>query len=332
MRRLLLSAVLGLVGCGAAVPPVPGKGGPAWIEVTTDHFVVWTDADEARARVLVREIEHLRQVVVGTAFRGAESSTKTFVIALRDDDERTAFVPGEFSALASPPDGNLLRQPVIVLSASSNVEASDRIEAHELVHAISHAIIRHQPRWFAEGMAKYYETVEIGDGTADLGRAPTNRGEPMLIHHLESLPTIFACASLECTDYAFYSTAWALFTYLTNVHPDQLAHYEAVLAATGDDRRAWQEAFAGVTLDQLTTDMNDWLAHGTHRVLHFRISLQEPSVQVRVLGDADVYALRAFMTYEFLGNHDRVRRDLTAAQAIDPHNALAKTVADALGR
>lgn len=329
MRRLLL---LTLAACGAAIPPVPGKGGPAWLELTSDHFVVWTDASEARARVLVREIEHLRQVVVGTAFRGAEGGVKTFVIALRDDDERSSFVPGDFSALTSPPDGNLLEEPVIVLSASSNIEASDRIEAHELVHAISYAIIRHQPRWFAEGMAKYYETVEIGDGTADLGRAPTNRGEPMRIHHLEPLATIFACESLACTDYAFYATAWALFTYLTNVHPDQLARYEAVLAETGDDRRARQEAFAGVSLDQLTTDMNDWLAHGSHRVLHFRVSLQEPHVQLRVLGDADVYALRAFMTFEFVGDHDRVRRDLASAQAIDPNNQLAKTVAAALGR
>lgn len=329
MRGLLLVFV---AACGAAIPPVPGKGGPAWLALTSEHFVVWTDAGEARARVLVREIEHLRQVVVGTAFRGAESSMKTFVIALRDDDERGAFIPDPFSALASPPDGNLLKQPVIVLSASSNLEASDRIEAHELVHAISHAIIRHQPRWFAEGMAKYYETVEIGDGTADLGRAPTNRGEPMMIHHLEPLATIFACATLQCTDSAFYATAWALFTYLTNVHPDVLAHYESVLAETGDDPRARQEAFAGMSMDQLTLDMNDWLAHGTHRVLHFNVSLQEPHVAVRVLGDADVYAVRAFMTFEFLGNHDRVRRDLAAARAIDPNNPLAKTVADALGR
>ncbi len=328
MRLLLVL----LAACGAAVPPVPGRGGPAWLELTSEHFVVWTDAGEPRARTLVREIEHLRQVVVGTAFRGAEGSMKTFVIALRDDDERSAFVPGEFSALASPPDGNLLKLPVIVLSASSNLEASDRIEAHELVHAISHAIIRKQPRWFAEGIAKFYETVEIGDGTADVGRAPTNRGEPLVIHHLEPLAKVFECASLQCTDYAFYATVWALFTYLTNAHPEQLARYEAVLAETGDDERARQEAFAGVSLEQLETEMKDWLAHGSHRVLHFRVQLQEPHVAVRTLGDADVYAVRAFMTYEFIGDLERVRRDLAAAQAIDPSNALAKTVAGALRR
>lgn len=331
MRRLATVALFA-AACGAAVPPVPGKGGPAWHELTTAHFVVWTDASEESARALVAEIEHLRQVVVGTAFPGANATSRSFVIALRDDDERSAFVPGDFAALAAPPDGNLLREPVIVLSASSNVEASDRIEAHELVHVISHALIRRQPRWFAEGMAKYYETVEIGGGTADLGREPTYRGQPMMIHHLEPIAQIFACASLACTDQAFYATAWALFTYLTNTHRDQLAHYEAVLAQTGDDRRAWQEAFGGLPLDQLEHDLREWLAHGSHVVLHFKVQLQEAPVQIRAITDADVYALRAFMTYEFIGDRERVKADLAAAQALEPQNPLAQKVAAALGR
>jgi hypothetical protein len=331
MRRLATTALFA-AACGAAVPPVPGKGGPAWHELTTAHFVIWTDASEERARALATEIEHLRQVVVGTAFPGASSAARSFVIALRDDDERSAFVPGDFAALASPPDGNLLGEPMIVLSASSNLEASDRIEAHELVHVISNALIRRQPRWFAEGMAKYYETVEISDGTADLGREPTYRGQPMMIHHLEPIAQIFACSALACADEAFYATAWALFTYLTNTHREQLAHYETVLAQTGDDRRAWQEAFGTLPLDQLEQGLRDWLAHGSHVVLHFKVQLQNPAAQVHTLSDADVYAIRAFMTFEFIGDRARVKADLGAAQALDPQNALAQKVAAALGR
>ena len=332
MRCLLLVLV---AACGAAVPPVPGKGGPAWLELTSDHFVVWTDAGEAHARAFVTEIEHLQQVVAGTAFPGATSPVKSFVIALRDDDEGSAYVPGDFSALASPPDGNLLKRPVIVLSSSSNFESTNRVETHELVHAISHALIRRQPRWFAEGMAKFYETIDLdaAHGTVDLGRAPeSEHGAPIAMKHMIPLRQLFACTELRCTDASFYVTAWALFTYLTNTHAEQLATYEHVLAATGDSDRAWQEAFGTVSLDELDQDIRHWLFEGKHQVLHFNVQLVQPAIQVRTLGDADVYAVRAFMTFEFVGNHDRVRRDLAAARAIDPNNALAKTVADALGR
>jgi hypothetical protein len=299
-----------IAACGAAVPPVPGKGGPTWHELTTDHFVVWTDVGEARAKELVGEIERLRQVVVGTAFPRATSMSKSFVIALRDDAETSAFIPGDFAALTSPPNGNLLSQPVIVMSAQSNVIGNDRVTAHELVHAISHAVIPVQPRWFAEGMAKFYETVDIGPDYADIGRAPDYRGQPIAIHHFEPIREMLACKTLACTDYAFYATAWAFYTYLANTQSDRLASYEAVLVQTRDPEQAWKQAFADTSPEQLEQDMRQWLVNGKHQVLHFKVSFQGASIAERALGDADVYAARAFMRFEFLGD---AKQDVAAA-------------------
>lgn len=330
MVRTLATAVFALAACGAAVPQVPGRGGPAWLELTTEHFVVWTDAGEARGRELVHEIERLRQVVVGTAFPRAQAMSKSFVIALRDDDETAAFVPGQFAALSSPPNGNLLTMPVIVLSASSNVEGADRIEAHELIHAISHAVIPVQPRWFAEGMAKFYETVEIGDDYADLGRAPDYRGQPLVIHHLESLPAIFSCKALACADYAFYATAWAFYTYLANAHSDLLAAYEAALVQTRAPDAAMRQAFAGVDVGQLDQDMRHWLVTGNHRVLHFKVHFEEPAVAVRELHDADVYAIRAFMRFEFVGDRVHAKQDLAAAEALQADHPIVRALKTAV--
>lgn len=47
-------AAVAAAACGAAVPPVPGKGGPAWTELTSEHFTVWTDGDRAEVRELVQ--------------------------------------------------------------------------------------------------------------------------------------------------------------------------------------------------------------------------------------------------------------------------------------
>src|SRR5205814_8277341 len=131
-RATVIVAVLGLAACGAAIPPVHGKGGPAWAELTSEHFTVWTDGDLERVREEVRDMEYRRRPVVGVMFPSAPASGRMLVIALRDDDELAAFAPTgsprPFAMSAHPP----LRQPLIVMSAFSN--RADDVLAHELTH------------------------------------------------------------------------------------------------------------------------------------------------------------------------------------------------------
>ena len=55
MRAVMGAMIVAVLGaCGAAVPPVRGKGGPAWTELTSQHFTVWTDGDPANVRELMR--------------------------------------------------------------------------------------------------------------------------------------------------------------------------------------------------------------------------------------------------------------------------------------
>ena len=72
-----IALTLVLAGCKLppAIPTLPSKGGPAWVEVTSAHFTVWTDSPE-RARGLIQVMEQLREVVYGTAlFGGATRAT-----------------------------------------------------------------------------------------------------------------------------------------------------------------------------------------------------------------------------------------------------------------
>src|SRR4029079_6975772 len=81
----MVMAVTG-AGCAATLPAVPGKGGPAWYELTSEHFNVWTDAELGRARELIDEMERLREVIVGVAFPTAPSS-RILAIIMRNDNE-----------------------------------------------------------------------------------------------------------------------------------------------------------------------------------------------------------------------------------------------------
>src|SRR5262245_28444427 len=147
MREIVMIVVLASSACGAAVPQVQGKGGPAWTELTSEHFTVWTDAKVADARERVRVMERLRQVIVSVAFRSVPATGRTLVVLLRDDDELAALSgtqePRPYTLPAQAP----LWQATMVLSASSDDNDDNSNEAHELTHAISSGVVHHQPRW-----------------------------------------------------------------------------------------------------------------------------------------------------------------------------------------
>src|SRR5262249_47479138 len=147
-RRMIrgIAIACAVAGCArsAAIPPVPGQGGPAWTELTSEHFTLWTDAPLGRARELMRENDDLRQVWIGPASRSVAGPGRSLVIALRDDEVHGYIAP-QFGAISSPPYGNPIRQGLILLPAESKNQADEITEAHELTHVISHAVIHHQP-------------------------------------------------------------------------------------------------------------------------------------------------------------------------------------------
>jgi hypothetical protein len=307
------AAAFALVACGPAIPPVPSKGGPAWRELTSEHFTLWTNTSPRRAYELMRAMEDFRHVVIGVGFRGGGEG-RVLVIALRDDDEVAAYI-GEFRAMASDANSHI-NQPLILISA----ETDDMVVAHELTHTISFTVIREQPRWFAEGLAKYFETIKIDRerGTVDLGRAPTYRGEPMVQSRLMSFRELVACTELSCADRHFYASAWALFTYLKNVKQVDVTTYPQLIASA--------------QLDELEAEVKRWLVSGSHTVLHYNVKLPTYPVTERSLDDADVYAARALLRLEFGGRRDLAKLDADAALAADPSHILGNVITRELGQ
>jgi hypothetical protein len=308
IARYALTAAAGtlaLAACGPAVPPLPRQGGPAWREYTSEHFTLWSDTTPARAHVLMRDMEDLRHAVIGIAFHGGGAG-RVLVIALRDEAETKAFMPGDFKAMASDPDSNI-HQPLIMIPADSY----DEVVAHELTHTISQTVIRDQPRWFAEGLAKYFETIAIDRerGTVDLGRAPTWRGDPMVMSRLLPLRDLVRCTELVCADRHFYASAWALFTYLMNVKHADVASYIQTVPASN--------------LDELEAELKRWLVNGSHTVLHYNMRLPTYPVTERDLADADVDAIRALLRLEFQGDDAAATTEANAALALDPTHVLA---------
>jgi len=324
MRALLLL----VVACGAALPEVPSRGGPAWVELESDHFTLWTDAGAKRGRELVTEMEHLRQVTYGVAFRSFVSSERSFVIALRDLDEVRVFVPKQFVAFAFMPALEGLRRPTIVLPADRDPLTYGDVVTHELVHVISHTAIHRQPPWLAEGLAKFFETTHIdtASGAVDVGTAPIGMAQGLREWRPLSAASLFACAEAWCEDFHFYVSAWALYSFLMNAHGDELMAFEMALDRGEPVAATWDATFTTLPRDAIDRELRTWLTSGKHTVWHFRAKLEHHAIVERPLGDADVHAARALLRFVFHRDDPALETDLAAALALDPQHMLALAV------
>lgn len=317
MRWLLVF----LVACGGAVPPLPSQGGPAWIELESEHFTLWTDAGAARGTELIELMEHLHQVVWGIAFPERSSAGRSFAIALRDSVEVHAYLHPSFSAVAFVGD-NALNQPAILFAADTD----EHTITHELTHLISDVAIKRQPHWFAEGIAQFFETVNLDtdNATVDVG-APSPKMITMA-RRLQLMPgdEFFPCKQTECLDGRYYLTAALLFAYLANTRPQQLLALEDRLAV--QDPQALQHAVPDLTPESLDRTLRAWETSGQHRLFKFKVQLARQTMKQRTVSDAEVLAARAFLLLENKGDTDETRAAIAAARAADPTNLMAVLV------
>jgi len=141
--------VLVAVGC-ATVPPCPAKGGPAWREITSDHFVLRSDLTEPRALAVVKTLEDTRTAILAGVWRGAPTSPERIqAIALSSLIEVAAYVGRDFAGV------HIHRPPFPRMLVASDLESDRGIGVkHELAHHLSFELLPLQPAWFSEGQAQ----------------------------------------------------------------------------------------------------------------------------------------------------------------------------------
>ena len=321
----MVCLLAGLVSChGPALPALPSKGGPAWFELQSEHFTLWSDASRPRAQQLIRELEHLRQVVLGVGFAHAPDVGRSLVIALRDREEVNVFVPAEFVAYSWT--GGAIRQPILIMPADVSGEQV-HLATHELTHVISYNVLPNQPKWFAEGLANFFASVNL-----DPRRATVDVGKPLdyIVSRLKGarptpVATMVACTRHACMDDMFYATAWAMFAYLANNHPQQLVRYAERLRELPESAQAqaWTEVFPQLTPDAFDGELRKWLAYGRYTVRKYSVELKDWPATERVLGDAEVLAARAAMRQLFAAAGEPPPAELAEALAADPTNLIA---------
>jgi hypothetical protein len=328
--RWSLVAVL-LVACHPAIPPLPSRGGPAWFEIKSEHFTLWTDTSVARGHELVRKMEHHRQVVM-RVMNNAPSRARSFVIGLRDEREMAAFLPDKVAGLSWPAWGPT-RQPGIILA----VDTKDRVRVinHELTHVICFGIFRKLPTWLAEGLASYFETADLEPGKTrvKIGLPREDHAAFLFVSGPIPIAELLACNDPICSmNEGFYPTSWALFSFLFNVHTDQLIHYLRRLQQVPVDQQAtlWHDSFPELTPDKLDPLLKRWIISESFATPVVEVSVLEFPTLERPLGDGDALAARSLVHLVAADDKSAMRADLAAALALDRTNVLARLVEAAL--
>jgi len=347
-RRSVAAAVVlaGSAASAACAPPPrsPAQGGPAWLEVTTERFVLRTDLDEAAARAAARDFETAYGYLEQVAFPGpARPSRRLDVVLFRDDREFHYFWPRDMRGFyMDRPPQDLERAPTMALYGDLRGDARV-VFLHELTHRFIARAYGWAPPWMQEGLAEYFSTMRVEGSRAVLGFVPDGAlVQPYLVPAVQELiaadrAAFYGVWTGQDDDglhrARYYAGAYALVHLLRN-GPDRLRRrFDVFVDAMSDGARpadAWARAFGDIPADAFESAFRSHLAAWRRwdlfaaRVEALPRALAE---RVRTMTDDEVHVLWARMLRADGDDAAKVREQLAEALArapASPHVAYAR--------
>jgi tetratricopeptide (TPR) repeat protein len=362
MRRRAgrLLPLLGLtLGCSGLMPALtsPAQGGPPWTEVTSEHFVVWTDLDPAEGREALAAFEGIYTALEDTAFpsSGGRPSPMNIVFFAREKDYYQ-FAPEATTALFVPALPNDLDEVATMLMFGGLVEQTRLTFQHELTHVFIRQSLGWAPPWLHEGLAEYYSTLRVDDGFVYVGEPLPHRGISLgpdwridksgswsrQLIPMRYVPTVRRLVRADSTAFyawaggglelgarerqaAFYCGAWGLVHLLLNGpagYRRRFSGYLDALAHGEREREAWWRAFGDVPAKQLEESYRTHMRWTEMLSATVHRARYEPRAlsppRVRTMAAAEVHLLWARLRPWVPLNADVVRADLDAAGAYAP--------------
>lgn len=311
----------------------PARGGSAWRELRTEHFLVQTDLPQGKARELAAELERLLGAVRHGLFRTPPPMPGAIrVVALRSKEEFDLFAPEGAGAFY---DQSRALGPTIVLPGEL-AEAQRAVIAHELTHHVLAREFVRQPLWFAEGTASFMETIGAsGPGnTPTLGGAPQWRYRAVYPYH-GGIGAVLAAR--DRLDVRQYGLAWALVHFLNNRRPREFGELQVRFARGQDPAAAWREVFpawdpaAPGGAERLDDELGRYLASGKYAYKDVRLPASSVPIE-RAMTASEAHAVRLALPWRNRGKPFRIEALLAEADealAEDPGNVPALSTAAA---
>jgi tetratricopeptide (TPR) repeat protein len=316
-----LAALLLAAGCAGPLraSECVAHGGRDWYELTSEHFIVQTDADLREAVAAVERLEDLRRALLLGWSGGFDPADTTRVIMLRDP--RVLEEIGNVGGFTSPAEAG--RRATLVIPVPK-AGVSTIVAAHELTHRISFDAFPRLPLWLAEGLATYFETVEMqDDGTAVLGRLRKDRLHDVRLGLLPLAELwLWGERPRSHPRGEYYDSSWLWVHYLSNQHGVRFTKFQEALRRGADARLAWRDAFEGVTEESLLEDAKAHRFGGASSIFQARLPRQTHHVRQRTLSPDEVHVVRTSVV-PWARTEEEAPAELATALSLNPDSLAA---------
>lgn len=295
--------------------------------------MVRTDLEPEAGRARVRELERFRAAIL-SALDWPQPSGKLEVVLFREFDELADFRAGPvFGFLSHASTGALLVCAEETFADESWGRGS--VRAHELTHYLSFFSIVRQPRWFAEGLAGYFGTLNFdAQGRAAIG-VPSRQmtatvlraGRPLPLEALWRWGSMASDEESAAQAPLMYASSWMWVHALRNLYPRELADFQRRLGLAQDPEGAFRSAFAAVPMEVLDRQV---VAYAVAPAQPALISMPEldPRLSERELSDAEFHLARARVLLAIPRNGGENRRraleEVRAALRLERSNLDAR--------
>jgi hypothetical protein len=312
---------------GATGAPVSAD----WLEVNTPHVRMWAELEEIPAEDAARSLETLRSAVA--AFWGPEFDPPDLleVVLFRDPTSLAPFAPRGLVGFVSYGRAG----PVMVTSAASYEDLEFKsVQAHELAHHLSAYAFLRQPRWLAEGLATYLESLELQEaGTQVLfGKSPQWLRPIDLLTNPVTVDALWRWARPDLPPemaYQYYSKSWWVVHHLLDSRGAQFEAFRRKLEVGTPPRAAWDQSFAGLTDAALEAELATALTTNARKTRTARVKPKTTVPKIREVSPAEIPAIRAELLSTAPIYPDRAERkrlvddELGIAFGQDPSNERA---------
>ena len=294
VRRLtLLTAALAL--CCAHRPS--GPGGPAWNELSSQHFTVASDLSVGRAMSIVVELERARLALQQVSWHAKVMGTgRMRVVVFRDEVESDDLLGAARAGLFYR---DLFGAPAIALHGED--EGGEKVAIqHELAHRQLAEFLHRSPRWLSEGLACYLETLRFNERAGLVIAGEPSRDRLRALHGVSDWTVILRTGEealgMDEDSYArFQAQSWLLVHFLLDERRAAFTRFLHELAAGQDPEMAWRQSFPELDEEQLSRAIQTYFSAGRLGLVRAPAVAWSGEVYIRPLSPAEVHGLRAMV-------------------------------------